>query len=445
MKKIILSFGGLLLGTTLTYAQANISPAKAQSKPVVITGATIHVGNGKVITNGYITFDHGKITGIGEGSAPSTSGYDVVDATGKQVYPGFIAPMTTLGLIEIEEGARGTVDDVETGEINPHVRSLIAYNTDSKVIPTVRSNGILLAQPTPSGGLISGESSVVQLDAWNWEDAAYKKDMAIHMNWPVASGGRGRRGGGGGGGRPGGIPGATQESPAERAQKALDAITNLFTQAKAYSEIAKQEPKNIRFEAMRGLFDGSKKLFVIADGAKEIVQAVNFAKQFGLSEVIVGGKESYLVADVLKSNNVPVIIRETQALPEKDEDDVYLPYKLPKMLQDAGVLYGLTGIGFWRQRNLPFEAGEAVGYGLTKEQALSMITMNNAIILGIDKTTGTLETGKDANLFISAGDALDMISIDVQTAFIQGRSINLDNLHKQLYKKFADKYGVIAK
>lgn len=431
-----------MLGTTLTYAQANISPAKPQGKAIVITGATIHVGNGKVISSGYIAFEKGKITAIGEGAAPAISGADVIDAKGKQVYPGFICPVTTLGLVEIEEGARGTVDESETGDLNPHVRSLVAYNTDSKVIPTVRSNGILLAQPTPTGGQISGESSVVQLDAWNWEDAAYKKDMAIHMTWPSSGGGRR----GGGGFRRGAAPTAgPQETPAERAQRALDAITNLFEQAKAYSEIAKPEVTNIRFAAMKGLFDGSKKLFVNADGAKEIVQAVNFAKAFKLQLVIVGGKQSYLVADVLKDNNVPVIIRETQTVPERDEDDVYLPYKLPHLLQDAGVMYGLTGIAFWRQRNLPFEAGQAVSYGLTKEQALSMITLNNAKILGIDKTTGSLETGKDANLFISGGDALDMITLDVQKAFIQGRDINLDNLHKQLYRKFAGKYGLEAK
>lgn len=168
MKKILL-FGGLLLSTVLTYAQAVISPAKPQSKPIVITGATIHVGNGQVISNGYIAFDKGKITAIGEGSAPNTGSAEVINANGKQVYPGFICPVTTLGLVEIEEGAKGTVDDEETGELNPNVRSLIAYNTDSKVIPTVRSNGIVLAQPTPNGGMLSGQSSVVQLDAWNWK------------------------------------------------------------------------------------------------------------------------------------------------------------------------------------------------------------------------------------------------------------------------------------
>jgi len=435
--KIFILFGGLLLSTILANGQANISPAKAQMKPIIIKGATIHVGNGTVINNGYIAFDKGKITAIGEGSAPNTTGADVVDATGQQIYPGFICPITTLGLVEIEEGARGTVDEEETGDLNPHVRSLIAFNTDSKVIPTVRSNGILLAQPTPVGGTISGTSSVVQLDAWNWQDAAYKTDIAIHLTWPVARV-QGRR-------RPvAPTPGVPQESPAERAQKAIDAITNLFNEAKAYADIAKPEVTNIRLEAMKGLFNGTKKLFVNAEGAKEIIQAVDFGKKMGVQVVIVGGNESYLVTDVLKDNNVPVILKETQRLPDKEEDDVYLPYKLPKMLQDAGITYGLTGIGFWRQRNLPFEAGESVGYGLTKEQAISMITINNAKILGIDKTTGTLEVGKDANLFVSKGDALDMISIDVDYAFIQGRNINLDNLHKQLYKKFADKYGVKA-
>jgi imidazolonepropionase-like amidohydrolase len=435
MKKILAIFGGLLLSTSLVYGQANISPAPPQSKPIVLTGATIHVGNGQVINSGYIAFDKGKITAIGEGAAPAIAGADVIDATGKQIYPGFICPITTLGLVEIEEGAKGTVDDEETGDMNPDARSIIAYNTDSKVIPTVRSNGILLAQPTPDGGTISGQSSVVQLDAWNWEDAAYKTDIGLHLTWPVVQTERRRR--------PAAPTAGPQETPAERAQKAVDDITELFTEAKAYSE-TKPAVINVRFEAMKGLFDGSKKLFVNADGAKEIVQAVAFAKKLGVQAVIVGGAESYLVADVLKNNNVPVIIKETQRLPDRDEDDVYLPYKLPKMLQDAGVLYGLTGIGFWRQRNLPFEAGEAVGYGLTKEQAISMITLNNAKILGIDKTTGTLEVGKDATLFISKGDALDMLGLDVQTAFIQGRDINLDNLHKQLYRKFAAKYGLKA-
>ena len=437
-KKILFSVGGLL-STVLAFGQPNVVPAKPQTGPIVITGATIHVGNGKVISNGYVAFDKGKITAIGEGTAPSMAGATTVDATGKQVYPGFICPITTLGLVETEEGARGTVDDTETGDINPNVRSLIAFNTDSKVIPTVRANGVLLAQPTPEGGMVSGQSSVMMLDGWNWEDAAYKKDIGLHLTWPVARAGRGRRGGFQ-------FPGAAPaESPSDIAQRAIDNLTSLFSQAQAYSVDPRHDVKNLRLGAMAGLFNGTKKLFVNADGAKEIEQAVAFGKKFGVSVVIVGGKESYLLTDLLRQSNVPVIIKETQTLPDKDEDDVYLPYKLPHLLQEGGVLYGLTGIGFWRQRNLPFEAGEAVGYGLTKEQAVSMITMNNAKILGIDKTTGTLETGKDANLFISNGDALDMLTLDVKSAYIQGKSIDLNTWHKMLYKRYSDKYGIPTK
>jgi len=424
-----------MLSAVLAFGQANIMPAKAQTGPVVITGATIHVGNGRVISNGYIAFDKGKITSVGEGAAPNAAGATVINAAGKQVYPGFICPITSLGLVEFES-IRATDDETETGDLNPHVRSLIAYNADSKVIPTVRSNGVLLAQPTPAGSTISGQSSVMMLDGWNWEDAAYKKDIGIHMTWPVARTGR-RRGGFT-------SPGAGAESPAEIAQRAIDNINSLFTQAKGYAQGSRPEVSNVRFAAMQGLFNGSKKLFINADGAKEIVQAVNFSKKMGIQAVIVGGKDAYLVADLLKENNVPVILKETQTLPDRDEDDVYLPYKLPHLLQEAGVLYGLTGIGFWRQRNLPFEAGEAVGYGLTKEQAVSMITLNNAKILGIDKTTGTLETGKDANLFISTGDALDMLTLNVENAYIQGRSISLDNLHKQLYRRYSEKYNLKA-
>src|ERR1700744_1498406 len=258
MKKIFAIFGGLLLGTTLAYGQADISPAPAQSKPIIITGATIHVGNGQVINNGYIAFDKGKITAVGEGSAPNTTGADMIDASGKQIYPGFICPITTLGLVDVEEGANGTVDYYETGDLNPNIRSIVAYNTDSKVIATVRSNGILLAQPTPDGGIISGQSSVVQLDAWNWEDAAYKTDIGLHLNWPVVRAERRRAASAG-----------PQESPAERTQKAIDAITELFTEAKAYSEIAKPAVDNLKLDAMKGLFNGSKKLYVNADGAKE--------------------------------------------------------------------------------------------------------------------------------------------------------------------------------
>ena len=429
MKKALLTIS---LITTLLAAksQETVYPAGKQSAPILITNATVHVGNGQVLNNSSVLITNGKITQVGA-AITAPAGAETINGQGKHVYPGLILTASDLGLVEVPS-VRATSDVREIGDLNPSVRSLVAYNTDSKVTNTLRANGILLANIVPDGGLVSGSSSIVQLDAWNWEDAAYKTYMAIHLNWPVSrSGGRN--------GATGTVGAAPQESPDEAKFKTLDAINNLFGEAKAYAE-TKPAVKNLRLEAMKGLFNGNKKLFIVADGAREIIEAVTFSKKLGIDAVIVGGSESYLVTNVLKQNNIPVILRETQTLPSRDEDDVYLTYKLPKILQDAGVLYGLTGTGFWRQRNLPFEAGQAVGHGLTREQALSMITINNARILGIDKTTGTLEVGKDANLFISTGDALDAISINVEKAFIQGRDINLDNLHKQLYKRYSDKY-----
>lgn len=435
MKKYISSMAVLLLGTALAFGQANVLPAKAQSKPIIINGATIHIGNGQLIEKGYIAFNAGKITAIGEGNAPAIAQAEIIDATGKQLYPGFIAPVTTLGLIEVENGAKGTDDVGDVGDVNPHIRSIIAYNTDSKVIPTVRSNGILMAQPTPEGGLVAGQSSVVVLDGWNWEDAAYKKDIAIHINWPVI------RNFGGFGGFGGFAPPAAADQK-EANQKALADLDKYFTEAQAYAQFAKPTVTNARFEAMKGLYNGTKKLFVNVNDSRGIVQAVNFAKKFGIKAVIVGGEEAYLVSEILRDNQVPVILIETQSLPSRAEDDVYLPYKMPGILHKKGVLVGLSGVGYWRQRNLPFEAGTAATYGLSKEEAVSLISLNNAKILGLDATTGSLEVGKDATLFISGGDALDMLGNKVETAFIQGRNINLDNLHKQLYKRYSEKYGV---
>ena len=432
MKKIIYQFIALSLVSTSVFSQANIYPAKAQKGTIAIVGGTIHVGNGKVIQNGTIIFSNGKITSVKEGNT-APQNVAVVNAAGKHIYPGFIAPSNGLGLVEVES-VRATRDFQETGSINPHVRALIAYNTDSRVIATVRSNGTLLSQATPEGGLVAGTSSIVQLDAWNWEDAAYKKDNGIHFNWPTSQVRAGRRGG----------PAVSEELLKERYQKQLAELKSYFAQAKAYADDEKSAIFNARFEAMKGLFNGSKKAFVNVNRQKDIIIAVQFFEEFGIKPVLVGAEQAIEVTSFLKEHNIPVIIYESQSLPGNDDDDVYLPYKNAKILHDAGILIAMSVDGYWQQRNLPFMAGTAAAYGLTKEEALAIITSNTAKILGIDKTTGTIEEGKDANIIISEGDALDMRTNNVTRAFIQGRDINLDNVQKQLYKRYADKYGIKA-
>ncbi|RFS21451.1 amidohydrolase [Chitinophaga silvatica] len=424
-KKFILM--GLALGLHSAYAQETISPAGPQSKPVFLFGGTIHIGNGKVIENGSIVFDKGKIIAIGTLVPPASASVTTIHLEGKHVYPGIIVPDSDLGLIEFES-VRATIDAREVGEMNPSVRSLIAYNTDSKVINTLRSNGILLAQITPKGGIISGTSSVVQLDAWNWEDAAYKTDNGLHFFMPRQSGG-GRRG-------PNGA-----EAP-KTALDQVEGVRTFFREAKAYLQESKHTATNLKFEAMRPLFKKDQKLFIHCDLVKEMLIAIDFAKEFDLDVTIVGGADSWQIADLLKQANISVILNQPHSLPIMQDDDVDQPYKTAAQLQKAGVLYCLSNEGFWQQRNLGFEAGTAATYGLTKEEALSAVTINAAKILGIDKQTGTLEVGKDANITVSDGDLLDMKSSVIIHAFIQGREINLDNKQKQLSEKYHKKYGL---
>jgi imidazolonepropionase-like amidohydrolase len=418
-------------------AQANISPAKKQSKTIAISGATVHVGNGTIIENGTIIFSNGKIVSVTANGQVPQGDVAQISANGKHIYPGFIAATTNLGLTEIE-AVKATLDFQEIGDFNAHIRSIVAYNTDSKVPATLRSNGVLMAQPTPQGGIISGSSSVVQLDAWNWEDAALRKDDAMHMTWPVTPR---FRGGFGGFGRPQLSP----EALAERTANSINQLNSFFAEAKAYADLGKPEVINTRFEAMRRVFSGEEKLFITADSQKDIVAAVNFAKKYGITPVITGADEAYLVIDFLKENNISLVVKQPHALPNNNDDDVNMPYKNAAILANAGLNVALSIDGYWQQRNLPFMAGTVTAWGLDKEKALSTITLNAAKVMGIDKTTGSIETGKDATFFISAGDALDMRTNKVEQAFIQGRDINLDNLHKQLDKKFSDKYAAEKK
>lgn len=421
--KLLLS---LLLFCVGAYAQVE-TPAKAQTKSILILNGTAHLGNGKVITDAAIAFDKGKITLVENASKIKIdfSIYDtVIKADGKHIYPGFIAPNSTLGLVEID-AVRATQDNEETGTINPNVRSIIAYNAGSKITTTVRSNGVLLGQITPRGGRISGTSSIVQLDAWNWEDAVHKENDGIHLNWADMFN------------RKTGKP--NKEYTAQ-----INELTAFFNAAYAYSKSITQQEKNLRFEAMRGIFDGTQTLFVHADFIKELTEAIHFArKQKVVKMVIVGGYDAWMIPEMLKENKIAVILKRVHSLPERQEDDVYLPYKLPYLLFNAGVLVCLENSGDMETmgtRNLPFYAGTTAAYGLDKEDALKLITLNTAIILGIDKTIGSIEKGKDATLFISTGDALDMKSNNVEMAFIQGRLIDIDNHQKKLYLKYSKKY-----
>jgi imidazolonepropionase-like amidohydrolase len=432
MKKLFFSIS-ILLFVGVVCAQDDVYPAKPYNGKIYITNGNVHVGNGQVTENATIVIENGKIVQVGQNISVSQDA-KVVDAKGKQVYPGLILSVTDLGLKEIAEAVRGSNDFRELGDLNPTIRSIVAYNTDSKIIGTLRANGILLAGVTPDGGTISGSSSVVQLDAWNWEDAAYKMDNAIHLNMPTFIS------------RPRRFAGRGQQEEVDPTKQALEKISeikNFFGQAKAYLQETTHTETNLKFEALKGLFDKKQKLFVHGDQVKQMLVAIDFVKEFGFDVVIVGGSESFLIADLLKQNNIAVILHEEHSLPAMEDDDIDQPYKTPAQLQKAGVLFALNDEHEEsRFRNLMFNAGTAAAYGLTKEQALQAITLNAARILGIDERTGSIETGKDANIVICDGDILDMRSSIISHAFIQGREVSLENKQTQLYQRYMMKYGL---
>ncbi len=428
-KKIVLLT--LVFGISLV-SKAQQTPAPKQQKSILIINAKAHLGNGTIIENSAIGFKNGKIEVVTAASNVVKANYEtIIDASGKEVYPGFIAPNSTLGLVEID-AVKSSDDESEIGTFNPHVRSLIAYTADSKVVETVRPNGILTAQITPRGGLISGTSSIVQLDAWHWSDAVVKENDGIHMEFPSSF----KRSGSWF------EPGTIEAN--KDYTKEISEINAFFQNAKVYNTTIAKE-RNLIFEATNGLFSGEQTLFIHANEEKQMVDAIQLAKSNGINKIaIVGGYEAYKIGSFLKENHIGVLLKRVHGMPENDDDDIDLPFKLAKLLTDQGVLVGLENSGAHERmetRNLPFLAGTCAAYGLDKEQALQLITSNTAKILGIDSFCGTLEVGKDATLFISEGDALDMRTNKLTSAFIQGRTISLETHQTKLNERYKGKFN----
>lgn len=428
MKKCLVIFI-ISLNMVPGFAQETIYPAKPFDGLLIIQNGTVHVGNGKVLENTSILINKGKIEKMGNDISPSNA--RIIDAAGKHVYPGLILSNTNIGLREIASQVKGSNDFVEIGDLNPNIQSIVAYNTDSKIINTLRSNGILLANIVPRGSLLAGSSSVVQFDAWTWEDAVYKSNYGIHFYMPSLIN------------RPNRTGIAPPVDPVKESLNKIETVRSFLEQARVYNKTDKPVNSNLKFDAVKGLFDKSQRLFIHCNFVKEMLMAIDFAKDFGFDVTIVGGADSWQIPGLLKQNNISVILQQLHSLPTSDDDDIDQRFKTPAILQQARVLFAITDEDQTTTgRNLIFNAGTAANYGLTKEEAMQAITLSAAKILGIDAKTGSIEIGKDANLIISEGDILDMRTSVVTNAFIQGREINLDDKHKQLNERYKTRYGI---
>jgi imidazolonepropionase-like amidohydrolase len=417
--------------TTIARASDTL-PAPPQAKPIAIKGATIHPVSGPDIPSGTIVFENGKIIAIGADAA-IPSGAEVVDGTGKHVYPGLINANTVLGLVEIG-AVRATVDVEESGAINPNVRSITSVNPDSELIPVARAAGVLTALSVPEGGLLSGQSAVLRLDGWTPEEMTVLSPAAMHLRWPNLTIDRNPR------------ARKTVKDQQKEMEKAQKQIRDAFQIARSYWQARKNPApdfkSDLRWEALMPVFDGKMPLFVHAGSLAQIQAALAWSKEMQLKIVLVDGDDAWRVASQLKENDVPVILGPATSLPSRRDDDYDAGWTNAAKLQAAGVRFCIASNGRGaetNERNVGYEAGLAAGYGLPKDEALKAVTIYPAQILGVSDRLGSLEKGKAATLLVTNGDPLDFPT-QVEAAFIDGRKLDLSNRQTRLRDKYREKY-----
>lgn len=407
-------------------------PGEMSDRPIAVVGATIHPVSGEAIENATLLVRKGKIVSVGtKVKVPDNA--ITIDATGKHVYPGLFDAYTDMGLVEVN-AVRASVDEREVGSINPNVKSWVSVNPDSEIIPVTRANGVLLSLSAPNGGLISGQSAVLQLDGWTWEDLAVRTSVGVHVAWPRMSPS---------------IDWETDESAKEQIEsrdKSLKQLRQAFEDARAYEKArhadASSHAIDLRWEAMLPVLHGDVPLIVDADEIQQIQAAVAFTEQQKVKLIIYGGYDAPQCAELLKKHDVAVIIGGVYRLPQRRSEPYDTPFTIPARLHEAGVRFCISGSGRFgasNVRNLPYHAAMAVAFGLPHHEAIKAITSSPAEILGIAERVGTLERGRDATFIITNGDPLETTT-QVERAYIQGREVDLNNRHKRLWKKYEEKY-----
>jgi imidazolonepropionase-like amidohydrolase len=406
-------------------------PGRPQKTPIALVGATVHPIQGPAITDAKIVFDAGKIVAVGT-NVEIPANAEVIAVDGQHVYPGMFESHSQLGLTEFGS-IRASIDDSEVGNINPNAQAAVALNPDSSLLPVTRSNGVLLALSAPTGGLVSGQAAVIQLDGWTYEDLTLDADAAMVVNWPGSSG-RGRRAGRG--------PDAPPTTPIDP----LAEFKKLIEETRRYQTLRAQQPDqqpvDLRLEAMVKVVAREIPILAAADTLPQIESAVAFAVRENLRLIILGGYDAGECAELLKRHDIPVVITSTHRVPQNRSDAYDASYTLPSRLQAAGIRFCISSSGrseTWNSRNLPYHAATAVAFGLDQDQAIRSITLSPAEIFGVADRVGSLEVGKDATLIVTDGNPLE-ISTQTKLAFIQGRRVDLSNKQTRLRDKYLQKY-----
>lgn len=430
----------LLVALLLTGSQQ----AKAQitEKPefgkIAITGGTIHTVTNGVIENGVILIEGEKITLVAQ-NARIPADFTKVEANGKHIYPGFMDSGNSLGLVEVNAVAV-TVDNEEVGEFNPHVLAFTAFNPHSAAIPVTRVSGITHVVSSPEDGRISGQAAIMDLWGYSPDSMALDATGAMVIQWPNSS-------------RGGWWDNRSEEEVKKQFQENLDKLNEMLNKARFYDAMmnaymedpdGKEQPdKNIRLEALRATVNGETPVIINVSREKDILSAIEWVKReknADLNIIFRGVEEGWRVAEEITEAGIPCLVRALY-LPTRGYDHVHRPYENAGVLHDAGVKVAMISSEVENVRNLSFEAGYAAAYGLGKEEALKAVTINPAEIFGVDHLVGSIEEGKQANLFIASGDPFEPVT-QIEQVFIKGYMIPMVSRHSQLYEEFLDRDAV---
>jgi imidazolonepropionase-like amidohydrolase len=407
-----------------------------------ITGAKVYTLAGAPQDNAAILIRDGKIAAIGA-HIEIPAGAQVIDAKGLEVYPGFFDPITQMGLSEIS-AVSATVDSAETGLFNPDVVAATAVNPESAHIPVTRADGITDVVAVPASGMdfsgsrgvIGGQASALHLSGWTSEELVTRRSVAMVINWPS-------------------IETRTfdfttfnfktkpfSEAKTEYEKNVME-LTEWFDRARHYSQALEKGSRrnferDLKLEALVPVIRGELPALVFANRSRDIRSAVEFCDKQKVKMILAGGSEAYKVKDLLKSKNIPVILKPTLRAPDEEDDPYDRAMTEPAELAAAGIQIAFASFDNSFARRLGQFAGAAVAYGLSRDQALKAVTLNPAQIFGLDKELGTLEVGKTANLIITTGDPLD-VTTQVRYVFIKGQLTSLDNRHLQLFQHYSQR------
>lgn len=428
----------------LYFLFAPVSHAQAQPPSTyAITHARIFTLAGSPIEDGTLVIRDGKIAAVGS-SVEVPAGAQVIDAKGLQVYPGLFDAVTQMGLSEIS-AVSATVDSAETGSYNPDVVAATAVSPSSEHIPVTRASGIteVLAVPASGGfdggggrGILGGQASAIHLAGWTIDEMLIKKSAAMVLNFPEIQ---------------------TQtfdfatfsrrDKPYTEAKQEYDRqineLTDWFDRARHYAQAMEKGSvskyaRDLKLEALAPVVRGELPVLVFADRARDIRDAVEFCDKQKLKMILAGGEEAFRVKDLLRSKEVPVILRPMLSLPDEEDEPYDRELSQPAELAAAGVKFAIASFDNSFARRLGQNAANAVAYGLPYDQALRAVTINPAQILGLGSQIGTLEQGKIANVIVTNGDPLELTT-DVKYLFIKGQPTSLENKHHRLYEKYLNR------